>query len=273
MRTAFALAALAACSTAAFADLTLSGGGSAGWQAFPSALNNYSNPARAFWDQDTMDRAGTVTNRNIGNYLHGSYTGGLPSGAAPSPGITPQWWGNSASSFTGTMDANITFSMTGGTTSIGATLNLEVAGFRNANEFGWYSTADAPGTETLNAVFIGASNPPTYQEFTPTNSFGLYIRTGGGHVFFSESSRNRNISGAALAAADRTTQHFAIFASSLIPGDQQYRIGIEDLHLAGAGREVVGDYNDMVVTMSAIPSPGVLGLLGLSTLATLRRRR
>lgn len=275
-RTTIALALLAGISTAApaMADLNVVGSSGASWQAFPGTLNNYSNAHRPFWDQDTMDRAGSVTNRNIGNYLNNTYTGSLPGGAAPSPNITPAWWGKSTSSgFRGSMDNNVGFALTAPSTQVASTMRLEVAGYSPHNVIGWYDLNDPVGAENLNVIYNGAASAGAAVTFVPTVAFGLYIRTGGNQLFFSQSHRNRAIGGPGLDAEDLTTQHFAIFQASGVAGAQSYVIGVEDLAVCNAGREVIGDYNDLVFTLTAVPSPSAAALIGLGGLAAGRRRR
>lgn len=264
------LAGLSAAATTASADLLISGSAGSGWQPFPGALNNYSNAARPFWDQDTQDRAGNVTNRNIGNYISGTWTGSLPAGTVPSPNLTPDWWGRPASpDFASTMDNDVSFTVTPPTTLLGSLMRLELAGRANVNELGWYSLADAVGSETLHPIFTGPQGAGTVGNFSPAAAFGLYLKSGN-TFYFTQSARNR---GDNIAPADLSTQHFAVFAVDLSAGAQSYIIGAEDLPRSGAGREIVGDYNDLVFTLSAIPTPGAAMVLGLGGVAALRRRR
>jgi len=268
-----AIGVLAIAAGSASASLVVKGTGGS-WQAFPSSLNDYSNPNRAYWDQDTKDRAGTVTNRNIGNYLNGSWTGSLPSGAAASPMISPVWWGKSSTpDFHASMDNGIGFDLSAPSSSVASELRLEVAGYAPSNEIGWYSLADAAGAETLHTIISGPMSPIVSNSFVPTGEFGLYIKTGGGKVFFTESSRNRKVNGDALTANDRATQHFAIFAADLTLGAESYFVGVEDLPRSEAGIEIVGDYNDLVFRISAVPTPSAIALLGLGGLVATRRRR
>lgn len=257
----------------ASASLVVKGAGGS-WQAFPSSLNDYSNPTRAYWDQDSKDRAGAITNRNIGNYLNGSWTGSLPGGAAASPMISPSWWGKASTpDFLASMDNGIGFDLSAPSDRVASQLRLEVAGYAPANEIGWYSLADAAGAETLHTIISGPMSPIVTNDFVPAGEFGLYIKTGGNKVFFTESSRNRTTSGSALSSADRATQHFAIFASSLVLGAEEYYVGVEDLARSEAGIECVGDYNDMVIKISAVPTPGAMALLAMGGIVAGRRRR
>lgn len=260
---------------AASGDLVVQGSGGAGWQAFPGTLNNYNNAQRAYWDQDTKDQTGNpTTNRNVGNYLNNTWTGALPGGSAPSPNITPSWWGNASTpDFYASMDNNVGFAITNNATQVSTTMRLELSGYSSSNVIGWYDLSDAVGSETLHVIYTGANAPTTSVVFTPSANFGLYIRTGGNHLFFSQSARNRADGGAALQASDLSTQHFAIFQRSATAGSESYIVGVEDLQRSQAGREVVGDYNDIIFTLTAVPTPGATALLGLGGLLVSRRRR
>lgn len=265
MKVIAALVFFGGLAAAAPAQLTVTGSAGAGWQAFPGTLNNYSVANRPYWNQDSKDSG----NRNIGNYLNGTYSGSLPAGSAPSPNITPVWWGlPSVTDYLATMDNALGFNFSG--LGVGATLRLEVAGFRDSNEIGWYNRADAVGGETLNPIFPGPISPVGTATFTPSASFGLYLKSSGGRVFFSDSARNRG-----GAAVDKATQHFAVFGASLVPGREQYYVGAEDLFRSEAGVEIVGDYNDVVFTLgvNAIPGPGAAVLAAAGGLLAGRRRR
>ncbi len=258
-----ALLVLTGLSGTATAGLLVSGSPGAGWQAFPGGVNSYSNATRPYWDQPSRD-GGT---RNIGNYLNGTYSGSQPSASAGSPLITPPWWGHtSTTDYAATMDTSLGFTVTG-PGQVGSSLLMEVAGRANQNEIGWFNRNDAVGAETLHVIFAGPTSPVTSMIFTPSASFGLYLKSGN-NVFFSESHRNRG--GTAL---DRATQHFAVFASSLVSGSETYHIGAEDLLRSETGIENVGDYNDVVFSLTAIPTPGTsaLALIGLALTASRRR--
>ncbi len=257
-------------SAPAMASLSVQGSGGASWQAFPGALNNYANANRPYWDQGSKDGG----NRNVGNYLTGSWTPPLPGGSAPSPNITPSWWGNaSAPDFYASMDNNISFNLTPPSNQVGTTLRLELAGYSAGNIIGWYDTTDAPGAETLNVVYTGPNSPVLSVLFTPSANFGLYIQTAANDVFFSDSSRNRTTGGTALSADDRATQHFAVFQADATANNELYYIGVEDLRRNQAGVEIVGDYNDIIFSLRAVPTPGAMGLMVLGGLVAGRRRR
>lgn len=274
MRRILACTLVAAVAPSAFAGITISGSSGASWQAFPTSLNVYGTTPRPYWDQNTKDTTGGgPTNRNVGNYLNGTWTGALPAGAAPLPLSSPSWWGRDvAGGFEASQDLDVFFQMGGSGTTVASTLKLELAGHHALNEIGWYSLSDGPGAETLHAIFAGPDSAPTDVTFTPAAAFGLYIKTGGGQVFFTQASRNRTAAGQLLPVADLETQHFAIFAADLTPGAERYTIGVEDLPRSQAGVEVIGDYNDVIFTITAVPTPGAAAGL-IAGLCVLGRRR
>lgn len=256
------------------------------WQTFPGGLNDYANANRPYWDQKSMDGG----NRNIGNYLTGSYTPGLPGGAVASPGISPRWFGFAgADNVTAPTAARNAagpwgFDQTGTVGGVGARLMLEVAGLAAYNEIGWYDLSAAPGSETLNVIFRGSNAPPTSVTFAPSGNWGLYLRSfngfaensGYGNIYFTESNRSRRTTSTGSTPLDRNHQHFALFALDLTPGNQRYLVGAEDLPQGSTGIEGPGDYNDVVFTLgvgSNIPAPGAAALLGLAGVIGSRRRR
>jgi hypothetical protein len=261
------MAVVAMSASSASAGLILNGTAGSGWQAFPGALNNYANDSRPYWDQRSMDG----NNRNIGNYVSGTYGGSLPSNAAPSPAITPMWWsagGASPSNSNVTMDNDLSLSLTGGT-SVATTLRLEVAGRHAQNEIGWYDLSAPIGSEVFHTIFSGPATAVTSATFTPSTTFGLYLKSGG-NVMFTQSARNRGGN-----AIDRETQHFAFFATDLTPGAESYLVGVEDLYRHQTGVEGIGDFNDVVFSMTAVPAPGAatLALIGLGLIGSRSRRK
>lgn len=283
-RTIASAFALLACVGAAhagqIAGSPIVGGNAAAWQTFPGALNNTSNAGRPYWDNPSMDGG----NRNIGNWLNGTYTPNLPAGSVPNSGpAAPSWWGysspnpgarggstNAPSAMHFQAEAPLTYQ---------ASLLLEVAGFRNVNEVGWYDTSAAPGQEVLNPIFTGAMSPVVTTTFTPSASWGLYIRShngytaasGKGWLFFMDSTRNRSVGFTGDAIPGQ--QHFAVFGVDTTPFAERYIVGIEDLTLNNSGIELQGDFNDVVLSIQTVPTPGtaVLGVVG-GLLATRRRR-
>jgi hypothetical protein len=259
---------IAALAGTASADLILNGSEAFNWQTFPSTITGGSNASasRPFWDNRSMDGSGS---RNIGSYLSGTYTGGVSSSALPSPNIRPSWWGGPVaegpSAGTSAMDNSLSFSASG---TVRSQLRLEVAGYASRNELGWYRLGSPLGEELLNPIFRGPDSAGASASFDVTGDFGLYLKNATGQIFFTESFRNRTGS-----ETDKQIQHFAIFGSSLLPGSQNYFIGVEDLARANTGIENVGDYNDMVFTISAIPAPASALLFGVGVAALGMRHR
>jgi hypothetical protein len=265
----------------------LEGSSTPGWQAFPTVLNDYANASRPFWDQRSMDGG----NRNVGNYLSGTYTPGLPGGALASPNVRPAWWGYSSlvnmtePAGSRNADTSWSFDQVGTVPVNGAGLALEVAGLKNFNEVGWYDASLPVGSEVLNVLFTGGANAPAVASFAPTARWGLYLRSwngttesaGQGRIFFTQSERSRTVTGSGSTALDRNHQHFALFARDLSEGNQFYSVGIEDLPRSATGVEEPGDYNDVVLHIGTganrVPAPGAAVILGVGGLLAGRRRR
>lgn len=280
MRNVNFIASTLALALAATAHAGVGGGTSADWLNFPGALNDYSNANRPYWDNKSMDGG----NRNIGNWINGSYTPNLPAGSQTNAlGTTPQYYGYAATASGRTSSGSdapdvIAFTQDAGVTYRASQL-VEVAGYAPYNEIGWYDTTDKAGFETLHTIFKGSDAPVTTVDFTPSPTWGLYIRSykgysndsGKGWLFFSDSSRNRTKGFEADAVPGQ--QHFAIFSTSTQPGVDRYIVGTEDLTINHSGIEGIGDFNDVIFTLEAVPTPGAAALLGMGGLAALRRRR
>ena len=243
----------------AFAD-TISGTAGAAFQSWAATnLNQNGNP---YWDNPSLDG----TNKNVGFFLVNAPTAPL----AGAPGALP-YWGNTFNSATdsgGTPDLNFTFQRTA-SSSI-ADLELEVAHNKDINQFGWYDTTDP---SVLHPIFLGPDSAPSTNTFSPSAQYGLYL-TGADGTYYTQSSLN--------PSGDTSHQHFVIFQGSSTPGAQSYWIGIEDLSVSGLGGDEggAGDYNDMLVQISAVsapavpePSTAVLVLGGSLLLLKLQKRR
>lgn len=284
LRTLVCCAALGAAAAAASANSvvgTTLGSNVPGWRAFPGSLNNYDNPNRPYWDQRSLDGS----NKNIGNYVNGSYVPPAPN--VPGPGTPLPWWGysslaNNVVQPLSNEDSSWYFS---GANSLPnqqqSSLLCEVASLRNFNEVGWYNTADAPGHETLHVIYRGGDNPLFNTAFTPTGNWGLYLRSwknfgedsGKGLYYFSQAGRNRatGFTESSVPEMTHNRQHFALFALDLTPGREAYLVGSEDL--PGNTTECGGDYNDVVFKLRTVPEPASLLLLaGGALLSALRRR-
>lgn len=213
--------------------------GSGSWQAW-SAPDEDGTP---YWDNHSLDGA----KKNIGYFLSG--TGGF-TGHPDSPNITPDWWGNAD----GSADLNFYFNSS---LPQAVKLVIEVAGNSNINELWWYEVGN-PSNGGL--IFPGHVGAGSVAVFTPTPNFGLYLKTAGGKVYYTQSMLN--------AGAENLHQHFALFKEA--PG--VYWIGIEDKP-ANMGEGFGGDYNDMVIRMAVVPEPATMSLFALGLLPLLRRRK
>jgi hypothetical protein len=214
--------------------------GSGSWQAW-SAPNQDGDP---YWDNPSADG----NQRNIGYFL--SKTGGFSSHPA-SPAITPEWWGYGD----GSAELNFHFNSN---LPQAVKLVIEVAGYANINELGWY---DVSNPSVGGVIFPGPAGAGATAVFIPSsNDFGLYIKTAGNVKYYTQSTLN--------PGAETNHQHFALFKEA--PG--VYWIGVEDKP-ANTGEGFGGDYNDMVIRMAVVPEPATMSLFALGLLPLLRRRK
>lgn len=233
------VAGVIALTVSASATTNVVGSAGAGWQAW-SAPNQDGTP---YWDNTSQDG----NKKNIGYFL--SKTGGFSSHPA-SPNITPPWWGYSD----GSADLNFHFNSN---LSQVVKLYIEVAGYANINELGWY---DVSNPSVGGVIFPGPAGAGATTVFTPSTNFGLYIKTAGGKKYYTQSMLN--------AGTEQQHQHFALFKEA----PSVYWIGIEDKP-ANSGEGFGGDYNDMVIRMAVIPEPATMSLFALGLLPLLRRRK
>jgi hypothetical protein len=243
----------------AFAD-TIRGTAGAAFQNW--SATNLNENGKPYWDNTSLDGS----NKNVGFFLTDAPTAPL----ADAPGTLP-FWGktyNSTSDSGGTPDLNFTFQRTSASSI--ASLELEVAGNKDINEFGWYNTTNPA---VLHPVFLGPDSAPSTDTFSPSAQYGLYLKGADG-VYYTQSSLN--------PSGDTAHQHFAVFEQSSTNGTPVYWIGIEDLSVFGLnGAEGgTGDYNDMVLRISAVtvqtvpePSTVMLVLSGTLLMLGLRKRR
>lgn len=235
---------------ATFAD-TIVGSGGAGFQTWADTnLNENGSP---YWDNTSMDG----TNRNVGFYLTDALTAHLEG----APGALP-YWGNAFNSITdtgGVADLNF-FLQRNDPTSL-AILELEVAGRSNINEFGWYDT-NSPAV--LHPLFSGSQAALITNAFAPSAQYGFYLKSGDADTFYTQSSLN--------SSGDAAHQHFTVFRESAATGaPESYWIGVEDMTVASLGNDEngVGDYNDVLIRISAIPEPSTAALVLGTTLLML----
>lgn len=180
-------------------------------------------------------------NRNIGYYLVNAPTAPL----AGAPGALPFWGNayNSVSDSGGTADPSFFFQRTAPSSAV--SLQLEIAGVSNVNQFGWYDITDS---SILHPLFLGPDSAPASTVFSPSPQYGFYLKTSGDNTYYTQSSLN--------SSGESDHQHFVAFQESAISGKEIYWLGIEDLSVAGLGQEGnIGDYNDMVIRLSALSPP------------------
>ena len=198
---------------------------------------------------------------NIGFFLVNAPTAPL----AGAPGALPFWGNtfNSSADTGGTPDLNFTFQKDSAFSV--ASLMLEVAANSNINEFGWYDTTN---TSVLHPIFVGGDSAPLTDPFTPSASYGFYLKGSNG-TFYTQSSLD--------TTGGTSQQHFTVFEQSLTGGAEVYWLGIEDLnaHDQFGGEGGAGDYNDMLVriTATAVPEPSTVMLVLCGTLLMLGLQR
>ena len=232
------LVALLLASPLALADTINLGGGS--WANMPATSNEGGTP---FWAEPSMDGA----HQNVGFLLPG--LGGFPTGT-----------GGQYLSIGGGVVNNVTFNSAGsGQTE---SLLLEVAGNAGSNVLYAYNVAN-PSQRTL--LFSGPAGAGTnVQVNIPFAQYG-FLLIGPGGTFYSGN-------GAGAVSSDATS-NFAFFQDPAHPG--LWWMGIEDLTTCATGIEGWGDYQDMILKVSAVPIPPTALLLGSGLLGimVLGRRR
>lgn len=220
-------------------------------------LNENGTP---YWDNKSSDGS----KKNVGYQLTGT-----PNGTMTSPpgyldyltdssnvgAAVPDWYFKNHSTF--------------------ATLRFELAGKSGINEFGMYEVDNFGNPTGSKVTVFTGPDAPIKTVTTPITwlAFGVYLKSGSTY-YYSQSSLN--------PPGDTTYQHFALFRQT--PGTwsaARWWIGIEDLPYAGNPNENNpnngnrGDYNDMIISMEAVPDAGTLALFlsGVPALALLRRRK
>lgn len=242
---------------------TIVWGGAGGW----TTGWNANNDGVEYWDNVSKDGAGC----NIGFYLSGNLgTCNNNDGAVASPNLDPNVHGYLS-------NANLPISdiwvQSAGDMLAG--LLLEVAGYRNVNEFGYYKKGSTDPNDRV-MLFSGADAPSATAAFNPFadkgwTDYGFYLTSGfeiGGvfQTYFSESSLN--------SGTEQGLQHFVFFQG---PGGKYY-IGIEDRPISPAIQpDFDRDYNDMVIRFNQkpVPEPTTTALFGLGLLGAvgvIRRR-
>jgi len=140
-------------------------------------------------------------------------------------------------------------------------LNLEVSAFSDINAVGWYDV-DRPGD--MNLLIEGSADSGHSIVFQPSAAFGLYLVSGDGQTYFTESSLN--------PIREQSHQHFSLFSESEQPGHEIYWLGVEDLSVSQLNQNEGGrgDYNDLVIRLQTIPEPSTWALVLLSLIVTQR---
>jgi hypothetical protein len=229
----FALAGLLLACPPAMAD-TLVGSAGGSWTNLAGVPSGNPSP---FWDNPSSDGP----NLNVGFQINQI---GVPNA---------QYW-----SIGGLADNNVIFNGDGsGQTQ---TLLIEISGYADMNAFYAYNVADPLQTTQL---FAGGDSPVASKNIPiPYAQYGFMLVSPLG-TFYSGNGPGTRSDG---------TSNFAFFQSANLP--ETWWIGIEDCTdavAAGTYGEGPGDYNDMLVKVTAAPLPsavllfgsGMLGLLGI----------
>jgi len=248
-----AIGGLALFSGFALGDSILENGGAPTFTNVPSNLATGLNSGIPYWDNhsgDFVPVTGTNT-ANVGYFLTaaGNFSGGT--------NYNPNQYVAAAS---GSPDAPAAFNLVHSTNSLLITLiglntgsTSDVWGIYNiaigaASEIPLFNSGTTAVGTTVNESAIGFTN------------VGFYISVAGA-TWFSQTSLNVN------AATGDTAghQHFSIFTTASDPN--KFFVGTEDW-VTNAGEGVNGDFNDMIVQISAstVPEPATFALMGAGLL-------
>jgi PEP-CTERM motif len=239
-RVVLAMAVVLAFASFAMAD-TLNGSVGASWQAGGWTANELGTQ---FFSNPSND--GPL--KNAGYCMTGT---GNCTMLDPAPGAL-QFWAHSPT----VADPFVTFTPSGVGNTV--TLEVEIAGFANVNEFGY---ADSLGSHIL---FTGPQSKGATATFTAVGDYAFFIINGIGQEF-----STNNACGTGVTDCGNT--HFAIFSPSPNGAFSDYWLAAEDLPYASSDK----DFNDMIVHVTEIPEPGTLAMFGsglIGIAAALRRK-
>lgn len=273
----FLLVILMATSLAAFGNMVIATpSGASGWWYTGIAPDD--NNVDAFWDNPSLDDPDSplLPGCNIGYWLNAT---SWP--ATGCPGEFKQGGGGpGAGNWEFFADSSSAAKAVGWMMEVPANmstegyldLQLEIAGNRGTNVFGWY-TLDSSGNPVQNQLYAGPASPNAGStvnfSVAAGTQFGFYI-TGEHGTFYSGSlvgtPQDPNGSAGKLAI-------FRELDSSIEVLPDTFWIAAEDR--ATTVGENIGDYNDFVVKLTVVPEPGFYGLLavGMSALFLAVRRR
>ncbi|MFZ5426741.1 MAG: PEP-CTERM sorting domain-containing protein [Thermodesulfobacteriota bacterium] len=152
----------------------------------------------------------------------------------------------------------------------GSILISEIAGYKNTNEFGYY-TIDGNNNAVVtpsSVIFQGGDNAPDSASFSlgSHQDFGFYLDVKQtGNLYYTETFRNPHLND---MAGNPKEIHAAVFQ---VNNSNKYIIGFEDLRLKNSD----ADYQDMIVSVTvATPEPGTMLLMGIGAAgAAFMRRR
>jgi hypothetical protein len=264
-------------SAGAFADLAIPRPDGAG--SWYTGVSSDENGSDAFWDNRSLDGSQC----NVGYWLQSQnwqQAGGIGAqcgndnfvAGTSGPSNAPLSFLAGASSPSNAVGWEM--QSTGPTST---TLMLEVAGWRDTNEFGYY-TYDQSNNKVLTPLFSGSVNPGSSAMINVASNgvFGFYLCPNGAC-----GSSNILFSGTGYSPTDANSGKFALFSENPNPPANTfptalttYWVGVEDT-AGNNSTEKWGDFNDALIRVSAVPEPHYVGLLvlGLGAVIALRRRQ
>ena len=138
----------------------------------------------------------------------------------------------------------------------------EISAYKNITTFGFYEGGG--GSKTLTQIFNATQNGPT--TIFPAGNFGFYINSpyGGGVFWFTGRSENLTTQSGTYAVNSGGDPQSVIYELSQ---NEKWLIAWEDLDSTGSSTD--NDYQDMFVTVTAIPEPNSAALLLLGLISLL----